>query len=377
MNIFTLIFKLVGFFARLRTKNVKSSPLACMTIGGVCLVLFSNPLVGQDIHYSQFYNAPFLINPGLTGVFKEDARFTINYRNQWHSVVDYETFTAAADMKFWPKRPRNGYFSAGLVFNRDQSGLSKLTLVNIGLNGSYTHQLSNTSFLTVGTQGSFNQRNFDIGDLLFDQQYDPGRGTVDPTLANGETSFNERNNFFALNAGINLRIQARNTKALVDQLDKRTKLDVGVGFFNINRPDQAFEKSVLKQVLPSRITPYALGVIQLGEQSNLDIVANGMVQFQQKYREALAMAGLRYHVNRMPGKQFALQAGANYRFFKIGDAITPTFQVFYNSWQLGLSWDINISEFNVATNSNGGPELYIRYAISSIKPPPFRICRLL
>lgn len=375
MSIFTYSTRIGIFFARSVIKQGICSLGTILPLLGV--LLFANPTVGQDIHYSQFYNAPLIISPGLTGVFKEDTRFMINYRNQWHSVVDYKTFTAAADMKFWPKRPRNGFFAAGLSINRDQSGLSKLTLLNIGLNGSYTHQLSNAAFLTFGAQSAFNQRNFDIGDLLFDQQYDATRGVVDPTLSNGETSFNERNTFLSLSAGINLRIQARNNNDLVDQLDKRSKLDVGVGFFNMNQPDQSFGQSASKQALPTRLAPYALSVIQLGEQSDWDLVASGMVQFQQKYREALAMVGARYHLNRTPGSQWALEAGANYRFYRIGDAITPSFQVYYNSWQLGLSWDINISEFNIATNSNGGPEIAIRYAISSIKTPPFRICRLL
>lgn len=359
------------------SKMMKARPPLYATCLFFTTWLIAHPLAGQDIHYSQFYNAPFVISPGLTGVFKEDARVMLNYRSQWHSVVDYETFTAAADMKFWPQKPRSGFFSGGLSINRDQAGLSKLTLINIGLNGSYTQQLSDKTFLTFGAQGAFNQRTFNIGNLLFDQQYDPTKGVPDPTLSNGETNFNDRNTFFSLGAGVNLRLQARNSKELVDQLNKRTKLDVGLGFSNLNRPDQSFERGAAKQVLPVRVTPYAMSVIQLGERSDWDAVFNGMVQFQQKYREAVAMAGVRYHVDRTPGKQLALQLGANYRFFRIGDAIAPSLQVNYNNWQLGLSWDINVSEFNVATNSNGGPEIAIRYAISSVKLPPFRICRLL
>ena len=32
-------------------------------------------------------------------------------------------------------------------------------------------------------------------------------------------------------------------QTLVDELKKRTKLDIGVGFSNINRPDQSFENA--------------------------------------------------------------------------------------------------------------------------------------
>lgn len=362
-------------FFESRNVNLRRIAHSCIIL--LCLISAYAPLSGQDIHYSQFYNAPYVMNPGLTGVFREDARFMLNYRSQWQSVAEYKTFSVAADMKIWPKQPRDGFFSVALTLNRDQAGLSKLTLVDIGLNGSYTHRLSDNAFLTFGARGAFDQRTFNLSNVLFDRQYDSTKGLADPALSNGESAFNESNLFFSMGAGINLRLQALSNETLVDELKKRTKLDLGVGFTNLNRPDQSFENAS-EAKLPIRVSPYLMSVVQLGdESSDWDLVVNAAVQFQQKYREALAMAGVRYHIDRTPGKQVALELGANYRFFRIGDALTPTMQLFYNNWRLGLSWDINISEFNVATNSNGGPEIALIYAFSKVKRPPFRTCRLM
>ena len=363
-----------SLFLKLKHMTLKRILFTQLLLLGALLLYV--PMHAQDIHYTQFHNAAFTISPGLTGVFKEDARFMANYRKQWPSVVDYVTYSAAADVKLWPYGPkRNGFFAAGLSINRDQAGVAKLTLVNVGLNGSYTHRLSDFAFLSVGLQGAFNQRKFNIDNLSFNEQYDPDNG-YDPALSNGETKFNSTNSFFSLGAGINIRIQALSEQKLVDELKHRSKIDIGLGFNNLNRPDQSFENSDPVR-LPLRFSPYILSIIQLGEDSDWDLAANAFMQTQQKYREAVLMGGVKYHFNRTPGSQTSLQLSGAYRFFNNRDAIAPVLELSYNEWNFGFSWDINLSGFKAATNSNGGPELSIRYGLSKPNLTHPRICRLL
>ncbi|HMZ89019.1 MAG TPA: type IX secretion system membrane protein PorP/SprF, partial [Chitinophagales bacterium] len=48
----------------------------------------------QDIHFSQFFAAPILVNPANTGNFIGSARIGLNYRDQWGSVtIPYRTFS--------------------------------------------------------------------------------------------------------------------------------------------------------------------------------------------------------------------------------------------------------------------------------------------
>lgn len=76
------------------------------------LLLFAGVLRAQDAHYSQYYHAPALVNPALTGIYRGDVRFMANYRSQWHAVpVNYNTFTGFADMKFIKRTDRKGFFS--------------------------------------------------------------------------------------------------------------------------------------------------------------------------------------------------------------------------------------------------------------------------
>ena len=46
----------------------------------------------QDIHFSQFFEAPLLRNPSLAGIFTGDIRVQAVFRDQWTSVTNaYKT----------------------------------------------------------------------------------------------------------------------------------------------------------------------------------------------------------------------------------------------------------------------------------------------
>ena len=336
----------------------------------------------QDIHYSQFYNAPLNINPALTGVFGGDIRFMGNYRSQWRRTpVDYTTFTGAVDMKFINRTATKGFFSGGLTFNYDQAGYSKLNLINLGLNGSYTRQLSNKFFVSFGAMVAANQRRFQTDDLTFDSGFDTGTGTYDPSLGSGE-SFSSTSRFFLdFGGGINFRLQGLDAAVMIDRLEKRSKLDFGIGVFHITQPDQSFYENY-ESPLTIRIAPYALGVVQLGP--NLDAVANLVGQFQEPYREYLGMIGGRLYLSRKLGRQIAVQLGVGYRFSEFSglslsrDSYVPAIEVHYNQWRAGFSYDVNTSDFNVTTQKRGGPEFSIRYVLRKIRPLPyFKHCPLI
>jgi type IX secretion system PorP/SprF family membrane protein len=346
-----------------------------LSLLGICMHF---ALQAQDFHYSQFYNAPLNLNPALTGIFRGDARVAGIYRSQWSSVpVDYMTFSLSADKQFVRRTAKTGFFSGGLAFNYDRAGYSKLYLINVGLSGSYTKRFTQTFFGTVGAQVGVGQRAFKTGDLTFDRQFDDTRGTYDPNLSNGEDFSNTSNMYVDFSAGLNLRLQSLRDDALVDRLEKRSKLDVGLGFFHLNRPDQSFLEGD-KAPLSMRLSPYLLGVVQLGK-SDFDLVANATAQFQNPYREYLGMLGIRYHLSRDLGNQVALQLGGAYRFNDdFGDAFVPGIELSYNAWEAAFTYDINVSDFNVATRQRGGPEVSVRWYLRKVRALPYRyICPLI
>ena len=66
--------------------------------------------------------------------------------------------------------------------------------------------------------------------------------------------------------------------------------------------------------------------------------------------------------------------GVNYRWNEnLGndDVILPMVVVEYQSWRVGVSYDIDISGFNGPTSGNGGPELSMRYLFKKVGKPDF------
>lgn len=331
-------------------------------------------LQAQDIHFSQFYNAPLNISPALTGIYQGDVRFIANYRSQWEQVpVKYRTASASADMKFLNSNFQRSFFSGGLLINYDQAGTSQLSAVNIGLTGTYTRQLSSNFYTTAGALFGFNQRGFNMDDLLFDRQWNGD--VVDPGLSNGEAFSSTSRIFFDFSAGLNFRWQQSTNAQLVNRLEKRSKVDFGVALYHISQPDQAFYEDDEARLF-MRLSPYIHSKIQVGKE--VDVITNANVQMQGPYFEALGVIGGRFYFNRELGKQTALQFNVGYRFDDFGDAVFPGFELYYNEIHLGLTYDINISDFDVATGRYGGWELSFRYIITKVKPlPVFKICPLI
>ncbi|MEM8583845.1 MAG: PorP/SprF family type IX secretion system membrane protein, partial [Bacteroidota bacterium] len=293
----------------------------CLAVGLFWVLLFSVSHA-QDFHYSQFYNNPMHLNPALTGLFGGDARLTANYKSQWPSVpVDYNTFTVAYDRKFYRKRPRPSIWAAGVALNYDRSGDSKLTWADIDLNASYTRYLNKRFFLTIGGQAGLVNRTFSEDNLRFDNQFNEELGRYDPSLGNGEIFAGEGRTFFDFALGINLRFQTRNANVLVDELNKRTKLDVGVALHHLTRPDQSFFDSD-KVPIERRLSPYAMLTLQVSKP--VDLVANLTYQTQgPAYEELVGMAAVRFYLNRRPGRQWSFLAGAGLRRNVIQDAWWP------------------------------------------------------
>jgi type IX secretion system PorP/SprF family membrane protein len=331
------------------------------------LVLFFLPLLvsAQDIHFSQYYNSPLTINPALSGITRGDIRIIGTYRSQWSSALSpYSTFHGAADWKYFNPKRTKGFFSAGVTFNYDDAGDSNLRTTNFGISGAYTLAIGEENFLTFGVMTGFGQRAFDLNNLTWDNQFN---GDVFDPNRDSREQFDRTSFFYPdFNLGINWHGQ---------QKDTRSRLNVGVAAFHVNRPDQSFIKSDDVN-LPVRWSLYFLPVIQITEK--IDLLGYGTAQIQGPDFEAIGGGAGRFHLNTNRAREMAIQLGLSYRFNSIGDAIIPGIELHYQVWRVGFTYDVNISGFSEATNRNGGPEINVRYLIQKIRPlKVFKNCPLI
>ncbi len=323
--------------------------------------MWAGQVSAQDIHFSQFYNSPLNINPALAGVFVEDVRFIGNYRNQWESVpVPYLTFSGAYDTKIFNKIAPNGYFAVGGIFNYDKQGAGDLSLTQLSLTGSYTHRLSDYSFLTAGVQIGSLSRAFKREGLTFENQYN---GDIfDPGSDPRENFDNTSKTFLDFGTGLNFHFQN----------DIGFSVNVGGALFHLTRPEQNFYNQTTSE-LPFRISGHVIGIAPLNDK--MDLQFRLLSQFQGPYHEYLAGSALVYKLNDAKGKELSVSLGTNYRYADESDAVIPTMGLKYLMWYVELSYDINVSQFKEATNGAGGPEIAIIYTITKVKPPnTFKAC---
>ena len=90
----------------------------------------------QDIHFSQFFNAPYAQSPANIGQFDGDYRAGAIYRQQWRSVTTpYSTFGIGGDAAHFA-----GVKGLGLgawVYN-DKAGDSRMNTFHADLGASWT-----------------------------------------------------------------------------------------------------------------------------------------------------------------------------------------------------------------------------------------------
>lgn len=286
-------------------------------------------------------------------------RFIANYRNQWRSVrVPYNTFSGTIENKFYYNRDRyDRYFTGALLFNYDRQGSLKLTSLQIGIPIGITLPLASNQFLSFSATPAFGQRSFDNHNWSFDAQfvdclYDPSN----PTREDGSL-FTTSLQYFDLGAGLNYHWQAG---------AKRSRFDIGAGIHHLNRPDHNFWSNNPDDVrLASRIAFYGMGIAELTP--NFDLALQAQYQLQGKYREVLYGPGVRFLLNPKPYEELALQVGVLFRQ-RYNDAIIWHAEVYWKTWTLGFSYDVNISDFDQATNNRGGPEVSLSYRLYRFKP---------
>jgi type IX secretion system PorP/SprF family membrane protein len=326
------------------------------------VVLGCMPFMGnaQDIHYSNFGFSPMNINPALTGVFPGDVRGNAAYRNQWSDVpVDYTTFTAAGDWRIGkPIEGKIRHWSVGGIFNYDQAGYSRLNNAQVGLTAAYMLNLTNDSYLSAGLATTFNQRRFSTENLTFDDQY--RNKQFDPNFVSADVAvFDKSHNYTIVTPGVNYHYQ---------KSSKRLAFDVGLGVFNLNRPNVSFNDDPLHK-LPMRYSWYAGGNIPLSR--HFDFLIEGMVQYQKPHREIIGGFGGRLYIRDKKSQQIALQAAVSIRG---RDAFSPHFGILYNQWRVAVNFDRNFSPFKTATNKFGGPEISLIYIHSKVPPADCKLC---
>lgn len=314
----------------------------------------SSPILAQDIHFSQFFNAPLALGPGAIGTFDGDYRVNGIFRQQWRAVtVPYRTFAVGGDAA-----NAAGVQGLGLgawLYN-DKAGDSRLQQTHLSIGASWTQKFGTAkgNAITAGVQLGFTSLSLDQNSLSFDNQYNGFY--YDPNLATGERFDRSSLIHPDLHAGFMYRYRPA----------KRTGLQFGAGFFNLTRPKIGFLGGP-GSPLDVRTSIHALAQFPVAKK--FDVLP--MLQFmaQGKFNEVDLGANVRYILNDRFGLNRAVQLGLH---FRAGDAGYVYGGVEYDDWTVGLSYDINTSDLVPASRNRGGIELTVIRIFRKHPPLPVR-----
>ncbi len=312
-------------------------------------------LSGQDLHYSQFFNSPINANPALTGIFNGDQRYQLNYRRQWQNVpVDYLSADLAADFKIRNKKNSN-FFGVGTLINYDKAGDLSLKLTEFNGMVSYSLVLDSKNIITPGISASYLQRQYDSNGARTGNQWD---GVAFNPSFPPEFIGEESLSYIDFGAGLNFRHQKH----------YRKYFDLGVAVHHLNSPSDKFNSGGnYESKRPQLITFYGMFNQQLS--SDIDLLVNAIYAKQESYKEIVANIQAKIYISKLKDK--ALYLGIGYRD---QDAWYPMIAIDYGQIYGSFSYDMNISDFDIATDGRGGPELSIRYIFSRIPDGPFKPC---
>ncbi len=327
---------------------MKNKPLYKKVWACVCMALCGVTAQAQSIHFSQYYNAPLLVNPANTAMMPDyDYRMGANFRNQWSSVpVPYNTFSAFADFKVPNNRQNDGdvhsWLGVGGALFSDKAGDGNLALTHMEVTAAYHLAMTRTSLLSLGLEGGYAQRSVNYDALTFDSQWDGF--AFNGSLPNAEKNGIIKTNYADVGAGINY--------AYFPNDDVYIK--VGAGVANINQPVESFYGS--QNQLGIRPTADIDGVFKPAT----GYIINPSIYFAtQKGAYELTYGSLfRVYLSGHDVLSTQLILGA---FNRLNDAVIGVVGFQWGGVQVTASYDATISRLAPYNAGNGAMEFSLIY----------------
>jgi len=283
----------------------------------------------QDLHFSQFFNAPLLTNPANTGFIPEgDYRIGFNIRNQWASVsaFPYKTISAYGDVQVMPNSDNTGWLGLGGQILRDVAGTSVLTSTKMYGSVAYHQMLNLGSLLSLGFNVGWANKRINTSNLTFPSQW------------NGNNI-----NYLDMQVGLNYAYFTEGT----------LYLNAGFSAMHVNRPKETFfSVKDNESRVPVRYTAFMNGSFMPNDRWIVN--PNIYASFQAKSYEIVGGLNARYNLSGDGDK--TLMAGLYYRY---RDAFIPMVGLGVKDFNFTFSYDATTSSLKNFNNTRGAFEISI------------------
>lgn len=313
----------------------------------------------HDIHFSENYATPLLLNPGLTGVMNGNMRVAAVYRNQWASVSPdspMRTITLSGETSF-SGIGSNDRFAIGGVLYSDRGGSLNYLTNSLDLSAAYNLSITPQLYFSLGVSGGVSQRSFDMSRAQFADMYDSDLGMTTGTTQ--DVLMNEKTASWSGNLAGGAMVYFAPSH--------RSNFYFGGGLFHLMRPDFALLENEVQTNLFSKISVQMGGSLPLG--NIMDIVPSVYYIQQGPHMKIDAGSFLRFIFSSNNKYQLdkAINIGAWLRvggFQEKGikpNAIVLAGKLDYDNFSVGASYDLTLGDLATYNSGRGGVEVALIY----------------
>lgn len=313
------------------------------------LIILSLSVSAQDVHFSQYFKSPMLLNPALTGMMNTDVRAAASYRTQWSSLATpFKTMSIAAD--FAPFRyafNSDDIIGMGIYIMNDKAGSTQLSNTLFQSSFAYSKSLDGqgNNFLSLGAQIGYGQQRLDRSALTFDNQIEGL--TINPSWDSGENIDLDQFGYWDFTAGV----------AWSYAPERSTSVYIGISAAHLNQPKVSF-LSDDTELLYRKYIGYVGGEVRINYL--LSLMGKGYFIAQGPFKEITTGAFAKFNFNDGRGKRdfSAMYLGPMVRW---GDAVIFVAGYDFNNIGISFSYDINVSGISNVTRGYGAMEVSFVY----------------
>jgi type IX secretion system PorP/SprF family membrane protein len=299
--------------------------------------------MGQDLHFSQFFNNPLLTNPANTGFIPDaDYRLGASYRNQYSNVmsVPYKTMSVFGDAQVFRNKIENGWLGLGGVILYDVAGTGSLTSTKAYASIAYHQELGLSSLLTAGFNVGWANKRIDQNKLTYPDQFD-GK-FFDGTLPTSVVLVNNNISYFDLQVGMNY--------AYFPTED--VYINAGYSIHHVNQPTETFFENSGDNKISMRHIAFINGIFRMTDK----VIINPNVYYTTQASSSELVLGLNGAYNLSEHGEKQLIGGLYYRY---QDAVIPMVGLEINNIRFTFSYDVTVSSLKNFNHSFGANEFNI------------------
>lgn len=312
-------------------------------------MIFGLSIQSQDIHFSQFRLLPNVINPAFTGVFDEDIKIGLTYRNQSPTLNNvFNTVGFGIDASLFKQKHPTSIMGLGLHFYSDVAGSIRFAKNAIMLNYAYSQVLDKQYrfVLSFGIQNSLQFSSIDFSKITTEDAFNG----FDAFNLSGITEYNLINKKFNYNIGAGILFTMQPTSKI--------NAHIGFGAFNLVPNNVSWNKD--NDIAIQKRYTLQLGAA-LATKGNIAILPNVLIQKQKTFTEYIFGSYIQYSKkskNNSTNEKYAVAIGTHYRW---NDAVIIGTQFYYKKFNINIAYDLQVSKLMKANKSVGALEISLVY----------------